>query len=340
MSSHISQTELLLDALLSAFPKHSDLRQMVRFQLGENLEAIADGENQTDRLFNLITWAESRGHLSELITSAANANPKNEKLRRWIETYASNPSPSHTLIQSTNHAATVTDPFTDQGPITDPLRFFDHEEKLKEIIDNIRIGRNTSVIGEAQVGKSSLLKLIECLGPEYTKRPSSDFRYLNMELLDSNDEFFFALSNLFGLPEPMEGFRLKLALGERRIVLCLDELENMRYEGFTSQVRSNLRGLANGNDSPLTLVAATRTSLIELFPDSDNISPMHNVFYEVKLNSFPPRVVSKFLQERLSGTNMKFDKEEEDFLIRESGGNPGELQRLASQLYKRKTERH
>ncbi|AKJ08281.1 Hypothetical protein AA314_09907 [Archangium gephyra] len=57
------------------------LTQMVRFQLGENLAAIAEGGGLANTVFKLIEWAESQGRLAELVTGALKANPGNPGLR-------------------------------------------------------------------------------------------------------------------------------------------------------------------------------------------------------------------------------------------------------------------
>lgn len=98
-------------------------------------------------------------------------------------------------------------------------------------------------MGEAQVGKSSVLAQVCVRGPERLGRPAADFVYLDMQELSGDEDFFAALSEELGLAS-VKGWRLRRALGDRRVVLCLDELEKMTYAGFTREVRSQLRGLA------------------------------------------------------------------------------------------------
>jgi hypothetical protein len=82
-----NQYELLTEALLSAFPSRQKLRQMVRFRLNENLNAVAGGENLTAVTFNLIEWAESGGQLPKLVVGALASQPGNEKLLRFAEKF-------------------------------------------------------------------------------------------------------------------------------------------------------------------------------------------------------------------------------------------------------------
>ncbi len=229
-------------------------------------------------------------------------------------------------------------PFTDQGCIDDPARFFDREEILDRIFVELAAGRNISLVGEAQVGKSSLLKQIIGRGPARLQRPPADFVYLDMQTLFSEAEFFEALSQELGLP-PTKGYRLRRALGQRRVILCLDEFEKMNYQGFSPEVRAQLRGLGDGNHSPLTLLLASRSPLNQLFPDQPGeTSPLAPICPELAVGNFPPPVARAFLRRRLAPGGLKFTPPDEERLLAESRGHPGQLQQLAYQLYHRYVE--
>src|SRR4051812_47165800 len=79
-----TQYQQLQNALLSAFPSQTALAQMVRFRLNQVLSQIADGSNDTERVFNLIGWAETNGKLDNLIDGALAANPDNDTLRTVV----------------------------------------------------------------------------------------------------------------------------------------------------------------------------------------------------------------------------------------------------------------
>jgi hypothetical protein len=83
------QFQQLQEALLSAFPHRAKLKQMVRFGLEENLDAIATGENDEDVVFKLIDWAETNGNLENLLIAARNQDcggvPGNSQLKRICE---------------------------------------------------------------------------------------------------------------------------------------------------------------------------------------------------------------------------------------------------------------
>ncbi len=79
-----SQVQQLHDALLSAYPTHGALAQMVRFVLDENLNVIAGSGNLSETTFNLITWAEAHGCLPGLLAGAQAQNPDNAELTQVV----------------------------------------------------------------------------------------------------------------------------------------------------------------------------------------------------------------------------------------------------------------
>lgn len=89
-----NQRRQLSDALIEAFPSRSSLRQMVRFGLDENIEAIAGGDNLKDIAFNLIEWSEANDRSAQLIVVARNENPRNLVLRSFAEEIGLAPSSS------------------------------------------------------------------------------------------------------------------------------------------------------------------------------------------------------------------------------------------------------
>jgi hypothetical protein len=84
----------LQDALVKAFPAQANLRQMVRFGLNENLDAIAGGDTLSDVVFSLIQWSEAQARTDELLVAARNQNPGNPKLRAFAERVQLAPAPA------------------------------------------------------------------------------------------------------------------------------------------------------------------------------------------------------------------------------------------------------
>ena len=77
------------EALLSAFPDYDKLEQMLRYQIDENLIAIAGDGALNTVVFNLIKWAEANGQLDKLIEGARISNPGNRALFIFEEKYKS-----------------------------------------------------------------------------------------------------------------------------------------------------------------------------------------------------------------------------------------------------------
>ena len=74
------QVKQFQDALLSAFDGDS-LREMMKFELDENLDAIAKNSNLRTVVFDLITWAQRTGKLDRLLDGALKTVPGNAELQ-------------------------------------------------------------------------------------------------------------------------------------------------------------------------------------------------------------------------------------------------------------------
>lgn len=82
----------LVNAIISAYPTKNDLAMMVQFELEENLEAIAGGENLQYIVFNLLTgWAIPKGKTYRLILAAYENNPGNPELKDFYESVVIKP---------------------------------------------------------------------------------------------------------------------------------------------------------------------------------------------------------------------------------------------------------
>lgn len=80
-----AQHEQFYKALLSAFPTAFALERMLFFKLGERLNQISGGNSLSERVFNLLQWAEAQGRMDDLINGAQAENLGNPELRMFIE---------------------------------------------------------------------------------------------------------------------------------------------------------------------------------------------------------------------------------------------------------------
>jgi len=228
-------------------------------------------------------------------------------------------------------------PFGTTGRITDTARFFDREELLRQIFEELVKGANLSLVGASQVGKSSLLSMVCALGPERMGMEPETFAYLSLEWVDDEEDFYDALCDKLSI-ETCRGYKLTRALRGKRRVLCLDEIEKMGWDGFTVHVRSRLRGLADGPAASLRLVIASRSALASLFPDSAELtSPLAGICHQLDVGPFRPDVARVFLAQRLRTTGVTFTESEIGVLLAETGGHPAKLQRAAADLYRSHT---
>ncbi|MCF4969773.1 nSTAND1 domain-containing NTPase [Nostoc sp. CMAA1605] len=244
------------------------------------------------------------------------------------------------LTKLFTNSPVMANPFGDVGCITDASRFFDREELLRQIFEELSKGVNISLVGESQIGKSSILHRICHQAVEWVCNHSNlyetKYAYLNLQWVDNEDEFYEALCEE-ALKIPLcRGFQLTRALHGKRYVLCLDEMEKMTWDGFTKRVRSQLRGLADGGNAPLKLVIASRTPLAHLFPDTPELdSPLAGICRSLDVKPFSEEVVQAFITQRLQGTGVIFHEEEIRELFVQSQGHPARLQVAASNLYMR-----
>lgn len=231
--------------------------------------------------------------------------------------------------------AASANPFGHMGRITDPAMFVGRRELLRQLFEELGKGANRALVGPAQIGKSSLLSMVQRLGPSQPQLglPAGDFVYLNLQVLADAGDFFDALCAELGMAS-CRGYRLERQLRGRRVVLCLDEVEKLQSDRFPIDVREQLRGLADGADSPLTLLVASRAPLEHLFPDAPGLtSPLHNICPQLDVPLFSDAECRELLTARLAGHTVRFSEAEIAELVARSGRLPAALERAAAVLF-------
>jgi len=236
----------------------------------------------------------------------------------------------------------LANPFGDRGCIRDPARFFDRDELLLRIFEELGKGSSLSLVGETQIGKSSLLAMICHKGPETLQLPPEQFGLLDMQGIGNENEFFEALCEVLALPQTLRGWQLGRSLRQRgqRYVVCLDEIEKMvNPHGFPGAARTELRGLADGSEAPLTLVIASRSPLESLFEDDPrSTSPLAGLCgAPLRVPPFSLAITQQFLRERLKGNAIQFSMADGDRLYEQTKGHPARLQAAAADLYRERT---
>ncbi|MFP4119510.1 MAG: AAA family ATPase [Coleofasciculus sp.] len=231
-------------------------------------------------------------------------------------------------------------PFTpQQGRIDNPQDFFNREREIRQIFEVINSGSSVALIGAEGIGKSSLLSQIVRLADSHLHSPRQPV-FIDLNLVEDEDDFYGALCDEIGIPES-KGTRLNRHLKSRQVLLALDNVGKMTWDGFNRGVRDYLRGLAEGSQAPLKLVLAANESLDELFNDSwDNgkTSPLAGVCQEEIIKPWDEPTARDFIDTRLAMTSIRFTEAEINQLVEESGGHPRQLMQLCYRMYSRYLE--
>ncbi|MEM9216725.1 MAG: serine protease [Cyanobacteria bacterium P01_F01_bin.150] len=220
------------------------------------------------------------------------------------------------------------------GRIDQAHQFFGRQKELRDIFEMLNSGSSVAVIGERQVGKSSLLKAIGRQADSQLLEPRRPV-YLNLQDVIDEEDFYEALCDELGI-ELAKGRMLKKAVRklEPKVLLLLDEMEKMTWDRFSEQIRSQLRGLADGWDAPLRLVVAASESLDQLFPDSKGgVSPLKGICLEENLKRWNDTQVRELIAARLVDNPISFSDEEISTIIESSEGHPQRVMLACFRLY-------
>lgn len=265
----------------------------------------------------------------------------------WEEIREPNGTPSpQTSLPNDNPTAEVEQPninynnpfFPRSGRIDKPQFFFGRKREIRSVFDTLNSGSSVAIIGERAIGKSSLLQAIHREAPNQLHHPRKPI-YIDLQIVCDEDDFYGDLCHKAGI-EKAKGGNLSRALESNPLLLLLDEVENMRWDGFTNPTRSLLRGLTEGSNPPLRLVIAARTSLDILFPGKNMTSPFKG--HEETLKQWDEKISREFIASRLQADwltpvaqPVSFTEAEIAGLIAESGGYPQKLMQLCYQTYAR-----
>ncbi|MFB2976952.1 AAA family ATPase [Microseira sp. BLCC-F43] len=231
----------------------------------------------------------------------------------------------------------LTNPFIPPtGIVTDRKQFFDRKQEIDRIFEILNSGSSVALIGEEGIGKSSLLWAI-CQQAETRLYSPRQPVFLDLNLVDDEDDFYSTLCQDLGIAES-KGNRLNRALKSHRILLALDNVGKLTWNGFTRQIRDRLRGLAEGSDAPLKLILAASEPLDDLFKDSQDgskTSPLAGICLEEEIKPWNETTIRAFITARLAKTSVCFTEEEINQLVQESGGHPRRLMQLCYRTYSR-----
>ena len=132
---------------------------------------------------------------------------------------------------------------------------------------------------------------------------------------------------------------LRRTLRRHRLILLLDEIEQLASDNFDPRITDFLR--AQGQNENLALCVASQIPLNRLFGAQatnprHQLSNFHNIFNVKQLASFQETTARAFLTARFAQASLTISNDEMAQLIAQSAGYPSALQTLARQLYQEK----
>jgi TIR domain len=219
------------------------------------------------------------------------------------------------------------------GRIEQSEQFFNREKELRDIFEILNAGSGVELLGDRQIGKSSILQQIKHRAASALTGKWEPV-YLNLQKVHTETEFYESFCEELGIAN-CTGIDLNRAMRSRRVLLLLDETENLQGNGFTREIRDRLRAFAE--DGSLRLVVAACTPLDRLFPDSHEngmTSPFQGICLRVELKSWQKETVQKFVAVKLENTGICFSEEEIEKLWLESRGYPQKLMKACFDLYR------
>lgn len=274
-----------------------------------------------DQLLNgLLDVMERRGELPALLALCHQQYPR----LPWVAALRAEPSPTPASPRPTN-------PFEFGGRLNEAGRFFGRGPLLREL--KMELGKRSSValVGDSQVGKSSLLYHLYLT--QQTWAAAMRVEYVDLQgVLDEADfcETVLAKVGLHG-----ENLRdLKRGLSHYDGVLLLDEVERIAEPDFNPRLHDLLRALAQ--ERHFALCTATQRPLEDIFPNDRAISTFHNIFTVKLVLPFSRAETLDFLAWAMRGQPQQFTSAEKETLYDQTHGHPADLQRRAKALFQKR----
>jgi hypothetical protein len=244
-----------------------------------------------------------------------------------------NPRLFRPIVVSHAGQEAMANPFYTGGRINDPGLFFSRQRIVREICTELKKGCSVSVVGESQIGKSSLLYYLYKTCADWL--PDGAIEFIDLQgVLDETDFCETVLSKLGESGDTLRA--LKRGLASREVILLLDEVERLAEEDFNPRLHDLLRSLAQ--EPHFAMCLATHRPLVEVFPARrpGGVSPFHNIFTIKTLDPFTEREARDFVAARLTNTGVTFTDREVERLLIESDCHPAKLQAGAWALFEEK----
>jgi len=225
-------------------------------------------------------------------------------------------------------------PFRVGGRVS-PENFFGRADIIRTTVRSLRGKTNVAIVGEPRSGKSSLLYI---LFKNYSHAEKDAMTWFvdmdNLSTLDNLiEEFYIGMKvdkTNYSLPE----FAQTLKQWSQRLIIFIDTADRFARAPFNDEALFAVLATHLPSQNISLCVASSRPPET-LFTNRVGL-PLHSLFVRYDLPPFTPDECKQFVQLRLQWTGIDFDDEELGDLIKESGGHPAKLQRLAAEMFRSK----
>ena len=188
-SIYRDQAELIVVFLCADYEKKQwcglewrAIRDLIKDKQDEAIMPIRFDETVIPGLFSIDGYINATDRNPEQIGKlilqrlSLNQQEHNPAIPQWVDS-----SEKNTAGATRDRPLTSTNPFGDRGCIRDPERFFGRQAFLDRIFGELYKGSSLSLVGETQIGKSSLLAMICHQGPETLQLSPEQFCLLDLQ---------------------------------------------------------------------------------------------------------------------------------------------------------------
>ena len=225
----------------------------------------------------------------------------------------------------------VANPFQAGGRLRNSEHFVGRESELRQILSRVANMDSVSVVGPRRIGKSSLLQHIVASGRQRLNE-SYHFHYLDLQPLDSDEEFYNLACEAIAGKRGRSYDDLKTAIEGKKIVLCIDEFEKSVEADFGAEFFDEMRSLAQTGN--LALVIATKAPLNQIYLRYQGLtSGFPNIFTKVEIGELTGADARA-----LVAKSDCFNPKETDFIINLAGRHPYWISFAGALLYDAKQE--